>query len=229
LLAYGLLTLFALPGLRISWQKGDNYALFLIAWIVVVPILVYLPFNLQRRLVFGVQLPLSILAVLGLFQLCEAKVKRWRWSSFGLIFFSSLTNIFLLIGSLVSISSQQPPIFHPLTQLEAMRWLDQTAKGEVILSVYETGNVLPAYASVRAFVGHGPETVRSDEKRTQARLFFNSATADAWRRDLLEKFNVRYVYYGPNEKAAGDFAPSRATYLKEVYKNEEVQIFQVNF
>jgi uncharacterized membrane protein len=139
-----------------------------------------------------------------------------------------LTSLFLLIGSLVSVSHRQPPIFHPTTQLEAIQWLDQEADGEVVLAMYETGNVLPAYANVRAFVGHGPETVNSDEKRALAEAFFGNTVDEAWRRALLKKFNVRYVYYGPNEKAAGDFAPGQATYLQEIYQNEEVQIFEVN-
>jgi uncharacterized membrane protein len=108
-----------------------------------------------------------------------------------------------------------------------MRWLDGIAAGEVILAVYETGNVLPAYANVRAFVGHGPETVNSEEKRQRAKQFFSRETPDMWRRDLLEKFDIRYIYYGPNEKATGEFAPGQAAYLEEVYSNGEVQIFAV--
>jgi hypothetical protein len=227
ILAYGVLVVLAIPGIKVFWHKQDPYGLFLIAWVVAVPLLVYLPFNLQRRLVMGVQLPLSILAATGLFHLCQTRVKLWRQSSLGLVIFSSLTNIFLLVGGLVNISAQQPPIFHPTTQVEAIQWLAHTANGEVVLAVYETGNILPAYANVRAFVGHGPETIYSDEKQAQARQFFSGTTGDEWRRELLKKFNVRYVYYGPDEKAAGDFAPGQVPYLHQVYKNEAVQIFEV--
>jgi uncharacterized membrane protein len=97
-----------------------------------------------------------------------------------------------------------------------------------VLAVYETGNVLPAYANVRVFVGHGPETINSDEKRAQAKAFFSDAVDNAWRLALLKKFNVRYIYYGPNEKAAGGFVPSRTPYLKEIYRNEDAQIFEIN-
>lgn len=227
LLAYGVLALLALPGLKKAWPQGRHFAL-LIAWVVVVPILIYLPFNLQRRLVMGVQLPLSILAALGLSYLCGASLRRWRWSNTGLILLVSLTNIFLVIGGLLNISAQQAPIFHPASQLAAMRWLDQAANDEVILAVYATGNVLPAYANVRAFVGHGPETLYSDEKRAQAQQFFTTATTDAWRIALLRDYGVRYIYYGPAEKAAGGFAPDRASYLEEIYQNGEIQIFEVN-
>ncbi len=228
LLAYGVLALLALPGIKTFWQQRDTHSLFLIAWVAAVPFLVYIPFNLQRRLVMGVQLPLSILAATGLYLLCQGKLKLWRRSSLGLIFFASLTNIFLLVGSFASVTGQEAPIFHSTSQLEAMTWLAHQAQGEVVMAVYQTGNVLPAYANVRAFVGHGPETVNSDEKREQARRFFSSATSDPWRRELLQKFNIRYVFYGPNEKAAGDFRPQDAPYLEELYRNTEVQIFGVD-
>jgi hypothetical protein len=245
LLAYGLLIIPAIFGVRSFlsrlWLKltsssdmladPDSFKhLALILWCLVFPLLVYLPFNLQRRLVVGVQLALIILATYGLFSLSQKYIHPARQPIIraGLLLFFGLTNIFLLLGGMVSVSLRQPPIFHPLSQLEAMRWLDEAAAGHVVLAVYETGNVLPAYTNIRAFVGHGPETVNSDEKRAQAKQFFSSATSDPWRRDLLQRFNIRYVYYGPNEKAAGEFAPGQASYLKEVYKNEEVQIFEVN-
>lgn len=244
LLAYGPLILLAiyggkdllarlwpnLIGLKDRQVRPDTYkSLGLIVWCLIFPILVYLPFNLQRRLVVGAQVPLVILATLGVFQLIQMylRPKRQPLVRAGLLLFFSLTNIFLLIGGLASVSLRQAPIFQPAAQLDAMRWLDQTADGDVVLAVYETGNVLPAYASVRAFVGHGPETVYSDQKRAQAKEFFSTAVDEAWRIALLKQFNVRYVYYGPNEKAAGNFAPERAPYLREVYRNEAVQIFEV--
>ncbi|MBE7552934.1 MAG: hypothetical protein HS126_17825 [Anaerolineales bacterium] len=203
--------------------------LFLVIWCLVFPVLVYLPFNLQRRLVVGVQVPLVILATYGVFRLTQKYIRpnRQTLARAVIILFFSLTNVFLLLGGLVSVSFRQPPIFHPASQLAAMQWLDGVAAGEVILAVYETGNVLPAYANVRAFVGHGPETVNSEEKRQQAKQFFSREIPDGWRRDLLKKFNVRYVYYGPNEKAAGEFAPGQAAYLEEVYNHGDIQIFEV--
>lgn len=240
LLAYGPLLLLAGYGLKWLWSQlvaetkaSDNFArckiLLLLGWCLVFPVLVYLPFNLQRRLVVGVQLPLAILAAYGVLRLTQALRPAWqRAARTGIILFFSLTNLFLLLGGLASVGLRQPPIFHPASQLEAMHWLDQRANGEVVLAIYATGNVLPAYANVRAFVGHGPETLYSEEKRAQAQQFFAAATSDAWRTSLLRDYQVRYIYYGPNEQAAGAFAPDRAPYLEEIYQNGEVRIFAVN-
>ncbi|MFN8459860.1 MAG: hypothetical protein U0401_35300 [Anaerolineae bacterium] len=234
-LAYGLLILLALYGGWLFWRNFSTEtppyrSLFLIIWCVIFPILVYLPFNLQRRLVVGAQIPLVILATYGLRKLSQSlRPTQGRLLASVVIFLFSLTNLLILIGSLASISGRQPPIFIPGTQVEAMAWLSRhTQPGEVVLGTYASGNVLPAYADVRVLVGHGPETVNSDEKRALAQKFFNSATSDAWRRELLTKYNIRYVYYGPAERRAGDFRPENASYLSELYQNSEAQIFGVD-
>jgi hypothetical protein len=238
-LAYGLL---ALPALYGGWLMGSRSfsgaylaadwvkSLVLISWCLVFPLLVYLPFNLQRRLVVGVQVPLAILATYGLFELTRKYVRAdiQQLTRAGILVLLALTNIFLLFGSTVTLTARTPPIFLPSSQVTAMGWLASRAYGEVVLAVYETSNALPAYAYVRAFTGHGPETIHSDERRAQAQTFFKAATPDTWRRELLQQFNISYVYYGPNEQASGDFAPESTGYLRKVYRNSEVIIFRVD-
>ena len=232
-LAYGFLIIPALYGGRLLMAHDSHHRyqpLILIVWCLIFPILVYIPFNLQRRLVVGVQVPLAMLAAGAMCHLMARYISpgKQTLARAGIILFFSLTNIFLLTGGFASVLWRQPPIFRPQTQLKAMQWLAQRANDEVILAVYETGNALPAFANVRAFVGHGPETVNSEEKRELAQTFFRETTDDNWRLALLKKFKIRYLYYGPNEKATGNFAPAGAPYLRELYQNEEVQIFEVN-
>jgi uncharacterized membrane protein len=110
-----------------------------------------------------------------------------------------------------------------------MRWLAARSQGEVVIAAYDTGNLLPAYANVRAFVGHGPETLYSEDKQAQVKRFFSDTVDDTWRLNLLQQFKVRYLYYGPNEKALGDFFPDEALYLQEIYQKDGIQIFWVTF
>lgn len=230
LFAYGLLIIPAIYSLRQLWATYPNIKiLILVVWCVIFPILVYIPFNLQRRLVAGVQVPLVILATYGLFALFRTYLpaRGQRLVRVGTLLFFSLTNILLLAGGLVTLVGQQAPLFQPTANIEATQWLATQSKGDVVLATYETGNVLPVYANVRSFVGHGPETVNSAEKREQANRFFDSRVDDAWRIDLLRQFNVAFVFYGPSEQTAGDFAPAQAFYLEKIYDNGTVQIFRV--
>ena len=209
---------------------GQFQALAIIIWTLIFPILVYIPFNLQRRLVVGVQVPLVILATVGLFSLYKKLLgaRQQAFAQGGVLLFFSLTNVLLLAGSFINLAGQYPPMFQPGAHLEAIRWLANQTQGEVVLAAHESGNLLPAYANVRTFLGHGPETVHAKTKQGQIRTFFDQTTADTWRIDLLRQFNIRYLYYGPNEKALGDFVPEQAEYLQKVYDREEVQVFRVS-
>jgi hypothetical protein len=74
LAAYGLPLALAGFAVKDAWH-GKRPAWLILAWVGVVPFLVYLPFNLQRRLVEGVQVPLSLLAAIGLTKITKSKSK----------------------------------------------------------------------------------------------------------------------------------------------------------
>ncbi len=212
-----------------------------------VPLLVYIPFNLQRRLALGAQVPLAILSALGLWWLFvnsrrgeEGRaledergletgntLRQWRVASVGLVALLSLSNLLILFGAGVEVSRQSPPIFHSGAEVDAADWLGTYATADqVVLAAHQTGNYLPTRISARVFAGHGPETVHSEVKREMLRQFFADGD-DAFRYKLLLDYDVSYVFYGPAERALGDFSPTDVPYLQQVYDNGTVQIFEV--
>jgi uncharacterized membrane protein len=98
---------------------------------------------------------------------------------------------------------------------------------DVVLTAYETGNYLPARAKARVFVGHGPETVRAEEKKALVARFFDEATGDAWRRELLAQYGVDYVFWGPAERARGAFDLTEVEYLVPIYEVGGYALFEV--
>ncbi len=66
LLAYGLLLIPAAVGLRRLWRRDRFRAAFLAGWVAVLPLLLYAPYNLNRRFAEGFFAALAALAVLGL-------------------------------------------------------------------------------------------------------------------------------------------------------------------
>ena len=226
LAAYGeplLLAAFAVPT---AWREEDLGWLAL-AWVGVVPVLIYLPFNLQRRLVEGVQVPLSLLAAWG--------VLNFKWSDSRLRTFAamflvglSLTNVMLVAGNCLSLQQQLAPIYRDAGEVAALNWLNNKVEpNDVVLAAYETGNYLPARVHARAFVGHGPESIHADEKRRLVIRFFDGTTGDPWRRDLLSQYGVDWVFWGPMERQLGNFDPNQAPYLTQVYDASEYELFQV--
>jgi hypothetical protein len=231
LAAYGLPLLLAALAVRAAW-RSERPAWLSLAWVGVVPFLVYLPFNLQRRLVEGVQVPLSLLAAWGLLKISNLKSQipnLRRWLLVGTVLVTmSLTNVMLVAGNVLVLRPHPASVYRDVAEIAALDWLGERVEpSDVVLSSYETGNYLPARMRARVFVGHGPETVRFAEKKALVARFFDAATGDAWRQDLLAEYGVDYIFWGPAERQVGDFDPQVAAYLREVYGANGYGIFEV--
>ncbi len=230
LAAYGIPLVLAAFALRDAW-RAERPVWWALAWVGVVPLLVYLPFNLQRRLVEGVQVPLSLLAAMGLAKISEATGRRTaRGLVIGtVVLLLSLTNVLLVTGNCLALRGLPAPIYRDAGEVAALDWLHEEAgPTDVVLSSYETGNYLPARVWARSFLGHGPETVYFVEKKVLVARFFDEGTSDRWRYEMLTYYGVDYVFWGPAERALGNFDPYRATYyLWPVYEANGYAIFRV--
>jgi hypothetical protein len=229
LLALGPLALLAAVAGWQIWKDGSARGLMLIGWSILAPFLVYLPFNVQRRLALGAQVPLAILAAAGLWRLLRAEEtsRRWRSISAGVVALLAVSNVVLLVGATGEVSGRSAPIFHSQAEVTAADWLGvQTTSDQVVLASFETGNYLPTRMSGRVFAGHGPETMYADLKADMINRFFADGD-DTFRTGLLRDYGISYLFYGPAERALGGFSPGDAPYLQQVYDNGSVQIYQV--
>jgi hypothetical protein len=235
LLAYSLFIALAWQAGRWAWrraQRSPRYVL-LLAWVVIVPVLVYLPINVQRRTAEAVLVPLAILAAHGLAVLLRRLRRRQRPLARRLIMIvACLTSVFLLLTTLLGAVVRQPPVYIAEAQLTAFQWLAQEADtNAVVLLAMETGNILPAYTDLRPYVGHGPETLAAVEKQATAAAFFRGELDAAARAQLYEQFNIRYVFFGVNEQAllreSGAAGLTWAEELTLIYEQGGYAIFRV--
>jgi len=231
LAAYGAPLLLAAFAARAAW-RSERPAWLLLAWVAVVPVLVYLPFNLQRRLIEGAQIPLNLLAAWGLVKISNLRSPisnlRSRLVVGGVLIVLSLTNVLLVAGNSLALLNQPAPIYRDAGEIAALDWLNgRVEPDDVILASYATGNYLPARVGARVFVGHGPESVRAGEKKALVARFFNAATNDTWRQHLLAEYGVDYVFWGPAERALGAFDPRDTDYFNFVYEMDDYTLFEV--
>jgi len=225
LLAYGLWLVVAVPGWRVLWHRQPRLALLAGGWVAAVPVLLYIPVSVQRRLIEGVQLPLVVLVVLGL---TVAARRQRRWLLPVVVGLMAPTAALLWLGAFLAAGTPQEPIFHPADEVAAFAWLRQNATpGQAVLSAYQTGNVLPAYAPVVAYIGHGSETAFIASKLPRVTTFYRAATSEAERLSLLDDGRIAYVLFGPHERALGDFDPSTAPYLKLRDQNGDYAVYEV--
>jgi hypothetical protein len=234
LLAYIALMGLSIPALVGLFQEGlTEKTLLLVVWPLVAALMVYLPTNVQRRLLEGVIVPLSILAAMGVGKLVGGEASRIkRLLVGGLLALLLPSTAILLGGGAIAASNPAPPIFHPTDELAALDWLRREAPiGELVFSTFESGNDIPMYAGVRVYAGHSVETNDFAEKSEVALGFYGDGLTDGARRDLLEEVGAEYLWIGPPEREAmcdttGCFDPARLG-LVEVYRQGEYMIYQV--
>ncbi|MBN1146804.1 MAG: hypothetical protein JXA78_06085 [Anaerolineales bacterium] len=231
LLAYGLLLPYAwLGGKRLL--QDDPWGGWLAAgWVILLPALAYAPVDLQRRLPEGVWTAWVVLAMAALDRRSTAQAgalaRRWIAPALPLLLAFPST-LFLLFGGLLAAGRPGLPIFRPAQEVEVFEYLGANAQpGEVVLSSFETGNPLPAWAPVRVVIGHGPESANLAELLPRVSAFYSPATLDAQRIELLQQFDVRYVIWGPAERALGAWDPSAAAYLAPLYTSGDYTVLRV--
>lgn len=223
LLAYGLLLPFAYFGLRRLLRQQWLQGRFLLTWLVLLPFLLYAPVGLQRRLAEGGWVMLAILALYA-FDGKGTRNPRELWL-FSLAFPSTLL---LFLGSLQGAQHIEPPVFRPADEVRAFEGLRRIATSyQVVLSSYETGNALPAWAPVRVVAGHSPESVDLERLLPKIQAMYQGGTIDDTRLEFLKRYRVQYIFWGPNEQGLGSWLPSEEDYLELVVSAGKYEVYRV--
>ena len=240
---YGLAMPLALLGAKRAWRTtGGRFALL---WGVLNVLAIYVPFSFQRRLISGFQVPLTVLAAVGLVQVLIPWTRQfWRRGAyqrgrytrrgvtrllvFGVLVLMIPTNLVIVGGGVLATLLRTPGLFHSVDQMRAIDELTRRAgNGDVVLASLPESNYLPTRASLRVVWGLPTETIGFETKRQQVNSFFSTATLHSERQALLREHNVAYVLHGPNERAMGGFEPGDAGYLTLVALIGQYAIYSV--
>jgi len=134
--------------------------------------------------------------------------------------------LYLTLGGALLAATHSPKLFDRREVIEAVDWLGEHSDWQDTVFVSErTGSLIPARIGHRVFLGHPIETAYYEAKTAAVEKFFSGALTEDEGKALLVECGCRFVFYGPAERAMGDFAPP--TFLKAVFANEAVTVFEV--
>ncbi len=238
-ISYGFGLFFAVfaIGYLIKRKKMSNKNLFLIIWFCVSIILIYAPFNFQRRLTEGFQIPLTILAFIGLvisYDFLKIKSKLFKnlnlWGILPVfILLFCFSNVIVYFWNFKFLNLKLEPIYMQKEIKQALDWYkDKTGFEETILAGRINANLLPGIIGRRVYLGHWVETINYTDKMIKLNHFFKDNQDDLAKKEFLKENKIDYMLYSEEEKKMGDYDPSAKDYLKEVYKNEKVSIYKVS-
>jgi hypothetical protein len=205
---------------------------FPLVWAILALVLAYGPWNFQRRLTEGWMLPGGILASWGWHRVLEPSFppplkRRTGTLRFALVATASISNLLLLSLAFQGAFTGHPDLFYPSEVIKAVDWLKtHSTPADITLSSYLTGNLIPARAGRKVFLGHEMETVDFARKQEIVQAFF-SRMAEGERCAILEKHGITLIFFGPYERALGSLSPEGLECAEKIYQEDGVEIFRV--
>jgi len=241
LFSFGFLAPLALIGvflILIAKPPGSEKNVFLVVWAVTQGLLIYSPFlSFRRRLIEGLSIAVIILAVRGLFYLKEKFGLRMPMFKSYFIKNAILTVLFVFLFFLSSLAviltdintylKKDPALYIKKSRYEAMRWLrSNTPDDSVVVSLPDTGNMIPAISLRQVYWGHDHQTAMSAKKKKELKTFFMASDNEARRRFLKEN-GIDYFFFGAEEGAISSFNPEESAYLQKVFDKGGVSIYRI--
>ncbi len=212
-------------------SDGD---LFAKSWFIIVPVLIYLPLHFEIMLLTGFQVPMAILATKGLFDrvlpwLKERLPPRCLRAVPALLLVAvSVTNVYILAWRVLDLGRYDYPFYLHADDRAALRWLEANADPEdVVLSAFETGHYIAGLSGTRPFLANAVMTLDFNHKRALVQRFYGDSMTPDERLSFLQKYGIRYILWGPAERALGPFKPGECEAFVRVFARDQVEIFEI--
>jgi hypothetical protein len=219
-------------------RGASNNDLFVRGWFWISFVLVYLPVDYQIHMLNGWQVPIAILATQGIFAYIVPALARWLkpdktptrrlaiTAVTAIIFFSAFTNIYLLGWRFLDLSRHDYPFYLYRDEVAALRWLEANSTSEdVVLGALAVGQYVPAETDAHAFLAHWAQTVDYYGKEIAVARFFDVATPDSERLQIVADFDVDYIVQGPTEQAPGAFRLDDSPHFRQLFSSGEVGVY----
>ena len=224
ILAYGIFLPFTfISSIRIFNLNISKYKL-LVGWLTISPVLAYAPVYVQRRLLEAIWIVIIIL-FLNYF---IGFGKKNSWYLLVIISSSLINPVIIICGGIISIWNPSTPLYRHIDEIRAIKFLsDISSPYDVILSGYESSNVIPAWVPLRTLIGHGPESVNLEELSSAVNNYYKLEGNDEERNKLIEEFNIKYVFFGPLEKNIGNYLEiTTQDDISLIYKQSGYSIYE---
>jgi hypothetical protein len=222
ILSYSPIILLAIPGAYLTWKSQDGKSILLLVWAILGLLLLYFPWNLQRRFILGYMIPLAGLAAIGLDRLFDKHRRATLVLLFMMVLLIVPTNLMIIIGGIQAVNIREPKLILSHEEMEALDWIvSNTNQDALILASPQMSLFIPAYTGRRVLYGHPFETVDAKEMEAAVEDFFIGRIN---LEDLPINREVDLIFNGPREREFGEL--DLESEYQIIYFNEGIQIFE---
>jgi hypothetical protein len=223
LLAYGVGVIILILVYKRGLSHQINNRLFLNIWIILIPVLIYFPVNIQRRLTEGVWLCFCV--YIGIFIMANKKLSL----KFLLFLVFILSTLLFTIGSFQTIQHIDSPIYSSKSIIEVGKYLqNEVMIGDVVLAPFDESNLLPAHVPVKVITGHGPESKNLSEITEKLDLFYQGELSLKETQEFLELFNIKFIIVPTNLDITKIIREISDDQFNQAYENDDYMVLKVN-
>jgi chromate transport protein ChrA len=173
----------------------------ILIWLLLGAIAMYAPVPYQRRLAFGLQPAVAVLAGNALIAACAALSERRAVALRLGVAAAAASGTLLIVSSVVVSGVRNWPltVYRSTADLDAAaHWLDgQALPGEVILADWNVSNYLAPRTRGRVVGGHPVATLRAADKQ----ILITTVFAHSASREVARQYGAQWLVYGPDEAA----------------------------
>ncbi len=188
--------------LLIQRNKLESYKL-LAVWLIGGLVLAYVPFQLQRRFIFGYFIPAACLAAITLDWALTNPKRTLRIGAGILLGFSFLTNLLVVSGGMLAAGQRSPDLYYSRNLQGVFDWMLVNKKScTVVLAAPKIGSILPGATGWRVVYGHPYETPNAAEMQAQVERLFSGKMSQVEIQANLETLGVDFVLAGPAETSS---------------------------
>lgn len=228
-IAYGLVLIPAISGVKRILDFRRWTGLAILAWLLAFPIFAYAPHNLQRRLPDGIWVVWTILAFLGLGQISKRWLKNPQLLGTIFVVLCLPTSFVLLVNAIRYSVIKSSPIFRKGEEVEVFEWLRvEAAPNSIVLSSFATGNAMPAWAPVIVVLGHGPETADHASVEADVSDFYGGRMDDKEILEFIQDYRISYIVWGPLERVPDGIDLASSPLFELRFEFGDVQLYEVN-
>ncbi len=199
----------------------------LLFWVGFSFVMAYIPFNLQRRFLVGIYIPITLAFWYLLRVFLNSRYSRR--TKFIIILSICLvlpSNLLIFSGSVNAINNQDQFFFIDKGLVNSITWLTRNhSHGDVILADVENGLKIPALGPFKVVYGHPFESIDADQTEQSVNDFWSGKMSISESENFFSEYKVDLILC--EYKNNVDECPITKDNHKIIYDVDKFAIFQV--
>ncbi len=215
-----------LAGFGIKESLKSEIGKTLLIWAVSSIGLLLIPWNLQRRFLTGIYVPLAGLAILGLKLIISKYRLSFRTGVLVLFVLVIPTNLIVLISGIQASMMHDENIYYSVDLEMGLEWvINNTGTDDLFLTNKTIGLLIPSLTGRRVIYGHPFETVNAEDELKFINAFFEYQMDEKFLLDYLTNRKIDYILIQKGHEFLNEEALNDSVF-NVVFENSKIVLYQ---